>query len=263
MSYGGIDFEHVWAFQIKCMMANQYDRLIEAIAKNNPDLIIAVCLRLGWNDAFKHVSENIDDYNNLSDDDKSTAVQTACIALVDNFKEYAQKKSTMERYNLIDDWLERKTLNSIFSPIKNVASATYPLCLGHIQKMFNIAMKLLLCLIVSAEHANTGTIKIKLGEFNMDDVYLTDHDLLSFSNFPYTFATADCPVDHYILEAIDANKTKEPEKIKGHRQFKHIVWSKMGAKESKENYIIVQKEIKNIQKGTNKCNLCFDFENWN
>ena len=40
MSYGGIDFEHVWAYQIKCMMANQYDRLIEAIAKNDPDLII-------------------------------------------------------------------------------------------------------------------------------------------------------------------------------------------------------------------------------
>ena len=63
MNYGEIKFEHVWAFQIKCMIANQYDRLIEAIAQNDTDLIIAVCLRLGWNDAFKHVSENIDDYN--------------------------------------------------------------------------------------------------------------------------------------------------------------------------------------------------------
>ena len=66
MSYGGIEFEHVWAYQIKCMMANQYDRLIEAIANNKPDDIIAVCLRLGWNDAFKHVSENIDDTNMLA-----------------------------------------------------------------------------------------------------------------------------------------------------------------------------------------------------
>lgn len=263
MNYGEIKFEHVWAFQIKCMIANQYDRLIEAIAQNDTDLIIAVCLRLGWNDAFKHVSENIDDYNKLSDDDKSTAVQTACNALVDKFKEYAQKETTQERYNLIVGWIEHRDLNSIFSPIKNVASTTYPLCLGHIQKMLNIAMKLLLCLIICAEHANTYDIKIKLGKFNADDVYLTDHDLLSYSNFPYSFATADCPVDHYILEAIDANKTKKPTKIQGHRQFKNIVWSKMGAKESKENYISVQKEITNIQKGTNKCNLCFDFENWN
>ena len=56
LSYGGIEFEHVWAYQIKCMMANQYDRLIEAIAQNDTDLIISVCIRLGWNDAFKHVS---------------------------------------------------------------------------------------------------------------------------------------------------------------------------------------------------------------
>ena len=31
MNIGGIDFSLVWAYQIKCMMANQYDTLVDAI----------------------------------------------------------------------------------------------------------------------------------------------------------------------------------------------------------------------------------------
>ena len=123
MSYGGIEFEHVWAYQIKCMMANQYDRLIEAIANNKPDDIIAVCLRLGWNDAFKHVSENIDDTNmlascktnnwigtvfskrqnklasikKLNDEEKDNLMFEICKTLVSDFKCYAKCSNTAAR----------------------------------------------------------------------------------------------------------------------------------------------------------------------
>ena len=262
MGYGGLEFDQVLRFQIGCMMSNQYPALVQAIHNNSTDDVIVACLRLGWNDAFKHVSENDKGYNELSDAAKVVEVQKACNDLVEKFKEYAQKRNTEDRYNLIDMWMKSHTLNSVFSPIKNVTSSKYPLCFGHIQKMFNIAMKLLLCLIVSAEHANVIGIKVKLGEINDAEVCLIDYNLLSFSQFPYAFDTADCPVDHYILEAIDGKKTNTPVEIYGHKKFQNIVWSKMGEQENQRNYLSVQQEISSIQHGTGKCNLCFDFENW-
>lgn len=70
MAYGGIDFEHIWKYQIGCMMENQFSSLVKAIYNNNADEVIVSCLRLGWNDAFKHVSENTDSFNKLSDTKK-------------------------------------------------------------------------------------------------------------------------------------------------------------------------------------------------
>lgn len=269
MPYGGIDFEQVWRYQIGCMMSNQYQALIEGIYNNSADDIIVACLRLGWNDAFKHVSENDSRYQKLNDKEKENKVIQACKDLVLYFKEYASKVNTQDRYDIMVDWIENenKTLDHIFSGIKNTKSEEYPLCLGHIQKMFNIAIKLLLCLIVSAEHANAIGIKVALGKIGSTDVHLTDHGLLSHKNFKYSFDTADCPIDHNVLEKIDKNKTSNPAEIFNHKQYKNIVWSKMGdkekgAKEDQGNYLSAQTEIANIQKGTGKSNLCFDFEYW-
>ena len=267
MAYGFIDFEHVWKYQIGCMMANQFPSLVQAIYNNNADEVIVSCLRLGWNDAFKHVSENTDQFKDLNDKDKDIAVSSACKKLVDYFKTYAKKANFSDRYDTIDRFIKDPDFVSIFSPIKNTTSSTYPLCLGHVQKMFSIAIKLLLCLIISAEHATAYGLKVKLGEKNGTDVELTSHDLLSFSNFPYAFDTADCPIDHLILVEIEEKKTTPHSTIFGHRRYDNIVWSKMGdldngAKEDQRNYKAAQEEIENIQSGTGKSNLCFDFENW-
>lgn len=267
MAYGCIDFEHIWKYQIGCMMANQFSSLVKAIYNNNADEVIVSCLRLGWNDAFKHVSENTDSFNNLSDAGKNKAVWDACINLVSYFKIYATKNNFSDRYNTIDGFLKDPSFVSIFSSIKNTASSTYPLCLGHIQKMFNIAIKLLLCLIISTEHATACGLKVKLSEKEGTDINLTDHNLLSFSKFPYAFDTADCPIDHLILVEIEEKKTNPRSAIFGHCHYSDIIWSKMGdvssgAKEDQRNYKAAQEEIENIQNGTGKSNLCFDFENW-
>lgn len=77
MAYGCIDFELVWKYQIGCMMANQFSSLVQAIYNNSADDVIVACLRLGWNDAFKHVSENAATFNDLNDIAKNKAVEAA------------------------------------------------------------------------------------------------------------------------------------------------------------------------------------------
>ena len=132
--------------------------------------------------------------------------------------------------------------------------------------MFNIAIKLLVCLIISAEHSTACGITVKLGEVNGTDVHLTGIDnsgrcLLSYDNFPYEFDTADCPIDHIILTSIENRKTSTSSPY-GHKKYDEIVWSKMGGKEVPQNYLVAQSEIVAIQADPGKNNLCFDFENW-
>ena len=266
MPYGKIGFEHVWKYQIGCMMANQYTSLVNAIHKKETDNVIVACLRLGWNDAFKHVSENTQAFNSLNDKDKDSQVNDACGKLVKFFNDYASQKNSRDRFDKINDFLKINAFLGIFSSIKNIHSSTYPLCLGHIQKMFNIAIKLLVCLITSAEHSAVCGITVKLGEVNGTAVHLTDCDktgrcLLSYDNFPYEFDTADCPIDHIILTSIQNRRTSTSSPF-GHKKYDEIVWSKMGGKEDPKNYLVAQSEIVAIQADPGKSNLCFDFENW-
>lgn len=263
MPYGCVGFEQVWKFQIECMMSHQFVPLVKAISKGSRDEVIVSCLRLGWNDAFKHVSENTARYKkDLSNKDKESEVNEACVKLVEYFERYAMETNYTDRYTNLDRLIKSSMFVDIFKDIKEVSSKNYPLCLGHIQKMFNIAMKVLLCLIVSAEHASSLGLMVKLGEVGTRPVHLTDHDLLSYTNFPYSFDTADCPIDHIILECIEDKKTPVHSKIHDHSKYSQIVWSKLGAKEDPENYLSAQKEIENIQLGSGKSNLYFDLENW-
>ena len=147
MSYSGIKFEHVWSYQIKCMMANQYDRLIEAIANNKPDDIIAVCLRLGWNDAFRHVSKNVDasttlteisklisskEWNNiysdvinrrnnfkgkefkLNENEADKIIFEICISLVPCFKSYLIESNTKDRITNIESLINDSKFKNKF-----------------------------------------------------------------------------------------------------------------------------------------------------
>ena len=70
MKYGGVTLEHVLAFQIRIMMGNQYARLVEGMRIGSKVEPVIACLRLGWNDAFRHTSENTDAANKLSDKEK-------------------------------------------------------------------------------------------------------------------------------------------------------------------------------------------------
>jgi hypothetical protein len=68
-TYGGVTAKDVIVFQTKIMMGAQFGRIVwareqesENIGNRQNEILIA-CLRIGWNDAFRHTSENEDGIN--------------------------------------------------------------------------------------------------------------------------------------------------------------------------------------------------------
>ena len=72
-SYGGVTAKEVIGFQTKIMMGAQFGRIVwarEHKAKNienSQNEILIACLRIGWNDAFRHTSENEDGINDTKE----------------------------------------------------------------------------------------------------------------------------------------------------------------------------------------------------
>lgn len=291
MAYGGITFEHVIGFQIKIMMGNQYSRLLDAMRNDDEDEIIVACLRLGWNDAFRHVSKNIPDADIISeckkqgmqkllkarkdgtqfidDSTKDAIIVEICSALCEDFKGYANKKSTSERHAFIREKMTSPKFKNHFAAIKVIdpdVHANY-LCFGHIQKLFNMAIKLYLCLKICAEEANKHGLRVNL-QYGAAPVTFKAE---LFNLFDEETFSADCPIDHYILESIDSEVTsrgsahtpvKPRSQNAGFKKFGSIAWSKINSTNDAD-YIDIQNEIALLQRDTGKCNLCFDFENWN
>ncbi len=233
MNYGGVTFKHVWDFQIKIMMGSQYKRCVQATSKND---IILACMRLGWNDAFRHTSKNID---GIKETEKEDIIVSICKSVMGNFIHYAELTTTKERHDYINECLRNEDFISAFGKIKNVEiGSEKALCFGHIQKMFNMAIKLFLCLKICVEQAKDMKIDIGL------EASLFDCD--------FAFESADCPIDSIILAN---DKLSISSKSK---------WSKLGQNKDNptEDYITIQSTISNVQ-GGNGSNLLFDFENWN
>lgn len=232
MGYGGIEFKHIWKFQIKIMMGNQYSKCVNATSQKD---IIVACLRLGWNDAFRHTSKNID---GLKENQKESIIVDICEKTSENFKKYAEKDTTEEKYNYINNCLADENFKKNFNRIKVVAQGEdKALCLGHIQKMFNMALKLFLCLKICAEQADCMGIDIGLNS--------------KLFECKFAFDTADCPIDSIILDKLNYNS--------------EIKWSKLGQDEEHpaEEYKNIQDAISKKPEVAGKSNLFFDFENWN
>ena len=232
MNYGGVTFKHVWDFQIKIMMGSQYKRCVQATSTND---IILACMRLGWNDAFRHTSKNID---RIKETKKEDIIVSICESIRNNFIHYAALTTTEKRHDYINECLKNENFISSFGKIKNVASGTEKsLCFGHIQKMFNMAIKLFLCLKICAEQAKDMKIDIGLEA--------------SLFDCNFAFDTADCPIDSIILAN---NKLSIYSKSK---------WSKLGQDKDNptEDYKTIQSAISKVQ-NEGESNLLFDFENW-
>ena len=261
MKYGGITLEHILAFQIRIMMGNQYNRLVEGMRTGCPAQPVVACLRLGWNDAFRHTSENTDEASKLSDKDKQQEMANICQQLTEDFREYTTLQSTEARHAYIHKKMEDPEFLKKFASFKVVEDSDKALSFGHIQKMFNIAVKLYLCLKICADSASTPII-LEYGATPDKNIVLDPNmlELLSGEN-----VTADCPVDHYILKTID-QKLSDAGAYRAsnvsEKKFADIPWSKLRGEED-QTYIEIQKEIAALQNNTAKSNLCFDFENWN
>ena len=269
-TYGGVTAKDVIVFQTKIMMGAQFGRIVWAREhkaeniENSQNEILIACLRIGWNDAFRHTSENEAGINDTKGSKGAVSTYTkkdkykmpllrlllgkitSCTigadfddyfsdrviskkAFLDIFKEYAITATNKETI-ITSHWA---AIQSLFKGVKKLTGSK-ALSLGHIQKMFNIALKLYLCLFMCREYLN----------INVD---------LFYSEIIDNLATADCPIDSIILKKL-SEKTRN-------RKFAEYKWSKFGTEKcSIDYYEETQKEISKWTNGSS--NLYFDFSEW-
>ncbi len=241
LTLGGIDFADVIQFQTKVMMGAQYGRVRNATDGQN---IVIACLRIGWNDAFRHTSENIkvSDKESALDVAQKTHLKNRkteqhapvpeyddfiCTLLAEScfikaFYAFVEAETSEEKVRRIQETY----LTRICERLKPYKKEVY---FGHIQKMFNIALKLYVCLYMCRTY-------LDLTDEQFDNALLAavDH--------------ADCPIDQKILERLGVESK--------------YTWSQFGKDDDHkvDGYIAVQKAIRD-DKNPNS-NLLFDFENW-
>ncbi len=250
---GGITMENVIVFQTKVIMGAQFNRVIHA--KRQEDIMIA-CLRMGWNDAFRHTSQNV----RIEQDGESKKNAPSVLELKEKewrcekkhtdeyddficanilskiiviFKDYACAGSTVDKIGIIGDKFE--DLKGPFEGYKKT-EGDLMLCFGHFQKMFNIAIKLYVCLYLCRKQLG---IKDKM--FN--------EDILN------NIKNADCPIDSIILDGLA--------KDSGCKEYRNHKWSKYGTdKNSTDDYKNVQETISQLEDVKGKSNLFYDFIAW-
>ena len=273
-TYGGVTAKDIIVFQSKIMMGAQFGRIVwarehkSASLGNRQNEILIACLRIGWNDAFRHTSENEAGINDtkgskgaVSTYVKKDKYKTRLLKLfrkkvkeedvpadfddyfsdrvistkdfLDIFKEYAI--STANKENIINShWT---TIETLFKGVKKL-SGSKALSFGHIQKMFNIAIKLYLCLYMCREELDLN-----------DDIFVAD--------IVNNFANADCPIDSIILgklEQVEMQKVGIGATYTA--KYDGYTWSQLDY----DDYRDIQDSIENESNGNS--NLWFDFNNW-
>ncbi len=263
IDFGGVELKDVIKFQTKIMLGSQYGRISQTIAKKDPKQLIIACLRLGWNDAFRHVSEN----------------QKGVAAKIKQYLEYGKKQERENEYRLLrgkiknksgredfDDYyasiLDDNHIIDIFTAYAS-ATSTNAKCIiitnniktletklkavkkkirfGHIQKLFNIAVKLYLCL------------------YRCKD-YLGLNDSHFVTKITAAFQYADCPIDSIILDRFEQTKMKEKNIGDSYQlTYPNITWSNLDSEKDIETY----KKIQESFRADGKSSLYFDFSEWN
>ena len=241
-----INKDNAIRFQTRLMLGGtRYDMVKNAKSMNE---VIIVCLRCGWNDAFRHVSRNKKDLGKLNVEQCILDEILRSEEFYNIFLEYAKSRTTDDKVSIINDSF--KTLKRRIEKVKNVDDKDYPLSFGHIQKIFNIAIKLYFCLYALKDEID---IKAPFCEEILHD-------------------NQDCPIDSIILDKLDKeidNKgAEEINKLRGDcpkKKFAGLVWSGLGRHDPEDRKYKIE-NYKNAQKAMRelgyKNGLCFDFDNW-
>ena len=237
-------------------MGAQFGRVKNA--QSQEDIVIA-CLRMGWNDAFKHVTKNVkvedagkkekDWPSQLELSEKKWRQDRAHSEAYDDFicgnilekkgkifrtfMDYACAEDTDKKVKIITD-----NLGDLKKQLKDYKETLgdKQLCFGHFQKMFNMAIKTYACLYLCRDELQLG-------------------DSLFYDDIINNIKNADCPIDSIILE-----------KLSGDTRGNYTAqkWSKYGVdkKHPVDDYKNVQSAISKINEGKGKCNLYYDFIAW-
>ncbi len=230
---GGVGLKEVIYFQTQIMMGSQFNRIINKNCTQN-DLFVA-CLRMGWNDAFRHTSENvkIGKENNSASviEAKSKEIKQDYIcSLLEDQIVISAFKDFLITDNKQDAWKKHKEkLINLLGEVKKT-SGTRALCFGHFQKMFNIAAKLYLCIYICRKY------------LGLDDK-LFDSEIIEALSY------ADCPIDSVIMNQFP--------------KVKQGSWSKYDDPNGNyhEMQTAIAERLRNKEEG--KSNLYYDFKYWN
>lgn len=265
---GGVTIKDVIKFQTRIMFGAQYGRIEYAKKNNDQAALILACLRIGWNDAFRHVTnnkesvdKNIKDYlrcdNELKDefclkygkvsyktgrkkyDDYYSSILEGNKEdnknIMSIFKEYASAKTTDDKCQIIQNNLSE--INESFAIVKE------KVLFGHIQKLFNIAIKLYLCLYMCKD-------------------YLDLNELLFYKEIVSALKYADCPIDSIILDQFEQKEMKRIGKGQKHKLlYPEIKWSEISSVDEINTYSELQDQFRREYIG--KSSLYFDFAEWN
>lgn len=225
----GVEKKDVLNFFLKVTFRNQWVKISDA--KDAKGVAIA-CLRLGFADAFGRTTKNRTEPETTLDklaEDKE---------VLNTFREYVKANDTQKRVEVIQQ--HKNKLNEIFGKVKD--NEEKPLCFGHYQKLFNMAVKLYLCIYIYCD------------EFDNDWLNVSKEKLKE-----YVPGSADCPIDNKIKEsvynALDADKTEGFDK----KEIEIGAWSKLDTEEDLKRYINLQNRIREICK---KDALAYDFDAW-
>ena len=245
-NFGGITLKEAITFQTQVMMGAQFGRIASKEA-NGDDLMIA-CLRMGWNDAFRHTSKNEMDGNitvlekgeaswrkthKAPHDDFICGNILNQKALLTAFVEFACAGSTADKIKIINK--NYTQLEQLLGKYKET-SGDHALCFGHFQKMFNIAIKLYVCLYLCREFVGID-------------------DKLFRAEIIHNLQYADCPLDSIILEKLARDAQK--------KEYTSHKWSKYGTEaHPTENYEKAQGEIAKLDVSKGNSNLYYDFVAW-
>lgn len=178
---GGIEFADIIRFQLKVMFGSQYDKVIKAKAENE---LIEVCIRIAWNDAFRHVTKN-------RENTKANAEKEICSIIeriTEKFKAYINEGYD-NKAEYIEHIIKKEKFLNEFESVKIVDDAERPLCFGHIQKLFNMAAKYYLCLYFCR------------GFIGKTDEFFDKQMIKGLE-------TAHCPIDSIILNSLGDNQIK-------------------------------------------------------
>lgn len=263
---GGIGLKDVIKFQMRIMLGTQYDKVKKATKEED---IIVACLRVAWNDAFRHVSRNqwnndskkTKEINKLADeykisgntvDDKLNQYIVEKILhptgrVYETFKEYVKAQDSKSKGDVIRKAIKEGLLEE-FKEIKNIKDNKKPLCFGHIQKLFAMAVKYYVCIYICKDNLELNA-NLKIGEI------IKKEDL----------ENADCPIDSIILKCLDKKLEEGKFDDSGYElekgSFSSFKWSKLGTNNYPDDkYEIIQNTVSDMAGNNRK--LYFDFTEW-
>ena len=224
VNLGGVTDEHVVRFLFRILFGEEYRTIINA--KGEEDIICA-CLRAACGPAFSHVTENTPLCKNKVINYKTVITPSSVLYKV--FLDFCNSYSSASKAQLLDS--NDTHLKKFFNSYKAISGAK-ALCFGHFQKLFNLALKLYICV-----YTFSSILKIPA----------TMGTIISIQ----AMINADCPIDSKII-AVLVSKYKCS-------QFKGVNWSQLCGSSGVNTYIDLQKEIGKHYAGSN---LLFDFEEW-